>query len=247
MAKCVPQEIARSFESKDIQEAIILCYDRSVQFVREYLEENFILAPEESIPRKTPTAVVDRKNAEQSTAARTNEVNTNDENIAVTPDDSQPGEQTASESASEEAEPANDETEKPDKPRVQKPPEPSLIEKFAKSAGFSKEVDDKYHHSDGSWLQRAPHGSIFQWERYSEDGIVIQCYWLKEHCLETEHIQMGVEVWDACEQDQKLNSIILLDPIGQPEQISGEKLQQMYKAGKLKIKPATYRLVYKNE
>ena len=44
MARLVPQEISKAFNLQVITEAIKLCYERSPEFVHEYLEDNFALS-----------------------------------------------------------------------------------------------------------------------------------------------------------------------------------------------------------
>ena len=45
MAKSVPQELGRAFDKQEISDAIKLCYDRPAEFIDDYLEDNFNLAP----------------------------------------------------------------------------------------------------------------------------------------------------------------------------------------------------------
>jgi hypothetical protein len=135
----------------------------------------------------------------------------------------------------------------PTPPRPPRPPKPSLIDIFARKNGFSKDSAGRYYHpTNGSWLQRA-HGNGFDWERHSRSGEVVQYYWLKDHCLEREPLQINAEIWMLCEKSPELYSIILVDTHDNPRVISGQNLIQMRDKGSLVLYPASYRLVYKDE
>ena len=45
LARVVSQELGRTFRRQDIADAIKLCFDRSPDFVTDYMEENFSLSP----------------------------------------------------------------------------------------------------------------------------------------------------------------------------------------------------------
>ena len=52
LARAVSQELGRSFRSSDIADAIKLCFERSLDFVTEYMEENFNLIPREDVEKQ---------------------------------------------------------------------------------------------------------------------------------------------------------------------------------------------------
>jgi hypothetical protein len=62
LARSVAQELGRTFRRQEIADAIKLCFERSTDFVLEYLEENFELAPErtaQSLWKKADTGAVE--------------------------------------------------------------------------------------------------------------------------------------------------------------------------------------------
>ena len=255
IAKAVAQELGRVFGRQEVADAIKLCYDRSPAFVVEYLEENFELGPlgepETVDPEEADTvtagdseqrdpvtecgqADADRKEpeprTEDSRAVELGEVAGKQSNEA----DVEPGENVVAEGEGALTERRS---------KAPKAPQPSLIERFAFANGFIQNGDDRFYLPDGTWIGKT-RGSSFSWERRSPSGDLLQYYWAKEHCIQAEPLQLAAEVWGLCEKFPDQYSLILLDPSGAPEEVSGHRLKEMCTAGLLVLHPASYRLVY---
>jgi hypothetical protein len=124
-----------------------------------------------------------------------------------------------------------------------KPPRPSVIARFALALGYKPDGEDRFYHADGSWIGRA-NGARFPWERRSAGGEVQRHYYPKEHCLEREPLQIEADVWGLLDQKPDAYSFILVNPEGEPVEMTGARLRALRDGGEITIHPATYRLVY---
>ena len=237
MARVVPQEIARAFNRTEITDAIKLCYERSPDFINEYLESNFTLGPRgeqeghcDSEDRKEP---LDKENEESLAIEELPENHVND--------GSQPDYDSDEHDKNEEVEPSP-----PRPPRPPGPSRPSVMERFAISHGFSMNGTGKFHHQDGRTLERTT-GNTFPWQLKSGLGETIKYYWDKEHCIEREPLQLDAEAWQLCQQLPALYSLILNDTNNAPLEIKGSQLVEMTEQKMLILHPATYRLEYRGE
>src|SRR3546814_7734420 len=75
-----------------------------------------------------------------------------------------------------------------------RPLRPSIMARFALAQGYKADGDDRFFHSDGSWIGRTS-GARFPWERRAAAGGVLRHYYPKEHCLEREPLQIEADVW----------------------------------------------------
>ena len=240
MAKAVTQEIGRAFDRQDVTEAIKLCYERPEEFINECLADMFSLAPMEEVTVEPP---------------RPTDVPTENGHIAdnIVPDggDSQldtggadPENQTWVERGIDEPT-----TIRPDggvsSPGTthRRPPQQSVMERFAKSLNFSMNGNGKFSHPDGRWLERT-NGNVFPWELRSAEGVLVQYYWPREHCIQQGPLQLEADIWSLCERSPHLYSLLLTDPNRVPMEISGSRLVKMREREELVLYPATYRLVY---
>ncbi len=236
MARLVPQEIAKAFNLQAITEAIKLCYDRSTDFVHEYLEDNFKLAPpvdEEELDRSNTQKVQPDTGEEQGAVAGLPR-----DGLAL--DDMRVGESAP---LADEDNGAN-EPQVPVSRRSASPPRQSLIERFAQAKGFASNGTGKYGHADGRSLGKTS-GNAFPWELRSAQGDILQYYWPKEHCIQQEPLHLGADIWELCLQTPELYSLVLIDANGAPISIRASLLVEMGKQKRLILYPATYRLEYK--
>jgi hypothetical protein len=253
MAKVVPAELAQTFQNIEINDAIKTCYDRSENFVAEYLEENFKLVPadelfEEGGNQNTGAGVKPPQNPLSDSKGGQPYDGSQQADDEGGPGDGRDAdksdEYTSEGEMSDGTEQGPDDQHPEPKPlRPPKPSKPSLIDLFARKRGFSKDGSDRYYRADGSWLERT-HGNGFHWEQHSRSGDLIQYYWCKDHCIEQEPLQLDAAIWGLCEKFPDLYSIVLVDHTGEPEEIPGHSLVSMRKEGNLELHPATYRLVY---
>lgn len=248
LAKRVPEEIGRSL-SADIRAALAYAFERSPEDIKEYLQENFTLGPEQIVAAPTVEAQpADAPSDDDSTDGAAEDARSDAE--PVDGDHLQPAEEdapaTQPEPAPQTGGPDREliETEVTTKPRAApKPPRPSVMARFALAQGYKAEGEDRYFHADGSWIGRG-NGARFPWERRSASGEVQRHYYPKDHCLEHEPLQLEADIWGLLDQKPDLYSFILINPEGDPVEMTGVRLRALRDGGELTIHPATYRLVY---
>jgi len=252
LAKRVPEEIGKSLNA-DIRAALAYAFERSPEDIKAYLEENFTLGPEkieaapvvEALPATAP--VDDHAFNELSedsdeaaplvgeTATASDQDLLEDEGPAALPEPEQPP---------HEPEGGLLELEAVSHPRSPaKPPRPSVIARFASALGYKSDGEDRFFHSDGSWIGRT-NGARFPWERRSAGGEILRRYYPKEHCLERDPLQIEADVWGLLDQKPDNYSFILVNPEGEPVEMTGARLRALRDGGEIAIHPATYRLVY---
>ena len=261
LARAVSQELDRSFRRTDIADAIKLCFDRSPEFITEYMEENFTLVPREDMVAMESVEDLDGEAELTSDDADRQEADTNidlgvedaiDDTNASNPDhDLEIDQSTDSEEINGQGDVQNEEEDQtPDlvlKPQhASKPAKPSVIERFALKQGFKKDTDSRYFHKDGRWIGKA-NGSSFPWEQRSKSGEILCRYWPKEHCLEREPIQLEADIWGLFDKHPKSYSLVLLNIEGDPVEVSGARLRAMRDTGEITLYPSTYRIVYEDD
>ena len=252
LAKRVPEEIGKSLSS-DIRAALAYAFERSPADIKDYLDENFTLGPEETTvapvvevpPAADPVGgdvVQEQAEDPQSAAPEGGEAApTSDQ---VTSEDEEPGTPPETEAPPQEPEGGLLEPENVTRPRTPpKPARPSVIARFALALGYKPDGEDRFYHSDGSWIGRA-NGARFPWERRTASGEVQRHYYPKEHCLEREPLQIEADVWGLLDQKPDAYSFILVNPEGEPVEMTGARLRALRDGGEITIHPATYRLVY---
>ena len=265
IAKAVTQEIGNAFDQSEITFAIKLCFDREPGYIRSYFEENFDLVPEDDLLQSRLQVDGEVERPEEPTTASDSGTHDN------SPDERGEGpikddlndtkeahdlEQNGADDTISEAAPGSTdtyagETSKEDdnityrlvKPRSTKP---LLIERFAFALGFKKDGDSYYFNDDGQTLGKA-NGSLFPWELRDVSGNVTKHFWLKEHCLERQPLQLDAEIWGVLEREPESYVLVLADPRGEPIEVSGKTLTRLRDRGVLTLHPSTYRLVIEHE
>jgi hypothetical protein len=271
LAKRVPEEIGNAFERDDIRAALNYSFERSPKDVREYLEENFKLAPRASIPEIASHQTLESGKdigdvtiiPGQGDSARSQKPPTLQPEIAedeanvvtvVTQRDDESNDDITTDIKSNELMPErpDDVEENPthiqDQPAARprpapKPAKPNIIERFAKAQGFSKDGDNRFFHEDGSWIGRT-NGTSFPWERRTGTGELVRYYLPKDHCLDREPLPMDADIWEILKHNPKMYALILLSAEEIPTEVTGAHLNAMCDEGTITLYPATYRLVY---
>jgi hypothetical protein len=252
LAKRVPEEIGKGL-SADIRAALAYAFERSPADIKDYLEENFTLGPEQTTvvpvsevpPEAAPVGgkAMDEPTQDPQDAAPdgAEAARVNDQALAEHEEPASPPEPEA---PPQEPDGGLLEPETVSRPRPpQKPARPSVIARFALALGYKPDGEDRFYHSDGSWIGRA-NGARFPWERRSSGGEVQRLYYPKEHCLEREPLQIEADVWGLLDQKPDAYSFILVNPEGEPVEMTGARLRALRDGGQITIHPATYRLVY---
>ncbi len=199
MAKAVAQEQGRVFNNQEVADAIKLCYDRSPEFVLEYLEENFKLMPEVQIDpisetrkpksnddqsevttqeEKRPSDPISDQNEPQR-PGKDDIANDDEGNTVVRNEQSEDADFNLSSDSGELGD-HEDEDEFAPAPRRShpRPAKPKLIERFAAANGYAWDNSEgRFNHKNGGWLERVSGnssvGAVFAFRR------VLQCYWVK--------------------------------------------------------------------
>ncbi|MBI2800241.1 MAG: ATP-binding protein [Gammaproteobacteria bacterium] len=255
LARRVPEEIGKAFARPDIKAALDYSFERSPEDIREYLEENFKLAPPAVISAEPVDAAgvedagqsCTRAGAEDAEdvvealpSSKTEEKLPTEVELAFSPDEPV--------GDAEEKQPVIDDINTPEpRPRlVPKPARPSIMERFAKAQGFRKASEDRFFHENGSSVSKAS-GARFPWEHRTAAGDLVRYYWPKDHCLEREPLQLEADVWSLIEQHPETYALILSDIEGEPVEVTGARLRGMREEGKVTLFPASYRLVYDHD
>lgn len=250
LAKRVPEEIGKLL-SPDLKAALAYAFERSPGEIREYLEENFVLAaaapasppsqPADAapLPLVPPRTVVGNPTADDATAA---DELLDDECVLDLADCLANGDPAADGAAA----PNTVEASQAVRPQRAAPKSagPSLMDRFALSLGYRIDGDDRFFDpKSGGWIVRSA-GAKFPWERRSAAGEVQRHYLAKEHCLEREPLQIEADVWALLEQRADTYAFVLINPEGAPVEMTGTRLRALRDGGDVKLHPATYRLVY---
>ncbi|WP_142627964.1 ATPase [Rhizobium sp. P007] len=248
LAKGVPEEIGKSL-SADIRAALAYAFERSPEDIKDYLEENFTLCPEQEVavrvvePRSAAAPSDDDEVDEPAQEACGDVALVEADDLLLTEED-QPATQPEFESQTGEPDRELIETDITIRPRAApRPQRTSVMARFALSQGYKADGEDRFFHWDGSWIGRA-NGTRFPWERRSAGGEILRHYYPKEHCLEREPLQLEADVWALLDQKPDVYSFILINPEGDPVEMTGVRLRALRDGGELTIHPATYRLVY---
>jgi len=258
LARRVPEEISKAFARQDnIKAALDYSFERSPEDVREYLEENFKLAPKASIPEMVcaggvvePVAEQDKPELEPDLEVDDQALGLNgvrgetDGSVTIEAEDTE----TASNVLIDAGHGTTDDFNKfsGHLPSTSKPHKPSIIERFAKSQGFRKDNDERFFHEDGSWISRAE-GARFPWERRTATGDLIRYYWPKDHCLEREPLQVDADIWWLIDQQPETYAFILSNVEGRAVEVTGSHLRKMRDGGEVTLYPATYSLMYHHD
>ena len=250
MAKAVAQELGRVFNKQEIADAIKLCYDRSPEFVLEFLEENFRLLPEEQvgpIPDTKPQ-VDEPATQEEVCAGDTATPPGATETDVEQPTGGDDGDSDVDEDDNDdEIEQDAEEEQPPARRKHFKPAKPGLMDRFAKAHGYTQDGSDRFYAADGGWIEKVAGAHAFPWERRSANGELLQCYWVKDHCIAREPVQIEAEVWELCANHPAKYSLLLAAPDGAPDEYSGERICALRDSGRVTLFPASYRLVYEHD
>ena len=248
LAKRVPEELGRSL-SAEVRAALAYAFERSPADIKAYLEENFTLGDERAFTDACDE-IHDEKadKADQPDDSATHESAPPfeiDGDSADPLDDDKPSELehqddtlTDDDGRSDFSEPSPER-----RPRAPtRPARPKLINRFAVSLGYRPDGQDRFFKDDGSWIART-NGARFPWEHRAVNGDVIRYYYPREHCLDSEPLQIEADIWSLLDQKPDLYAFILTTLDDKPIEVTGAQLRTLRDEGDLSIHPAAYRLV----
>ena len=263
LAKPVALEIGNAFDTQEVTDAILYCFNRSPKDVLEYLEENFTLVPEEQVsPIRTTSKQAEKSEVRDKPEVNNEVTSTSQTNSDATHPTDNGARDTAARQITNEkggdtelhSRNGDNNSEKDGKEEKSttasrkqvKPAKPSLMERFAKANGYTPAGSDLFFHNDDSKIKKVSEDDSFPWKRISATGELLQCYWAKDHCIEHNPLQINKEVWDLCVNSPKTYSLLLVAPDEKtPVEYSGERLCALRDNGQITLFSASYRLVYK--
>lgn len=224
-ARAVTHAIGQRFANEDITDAVKICYDREPHFIEEYVSENFALIPVEvhssSQPTEKAAQVPNRpdltRRSPVTEGARVDE-----------------SEQDADELSPEES---------MARPRLKRSP---LIERFARTRGFTLRADDGMTAPDGSLLTK-DEDLPSAWNVTSTAGEIIHSYWAREQCLDDKPVVIPAEVWMAFERAPERWTAVLVDVDHAPIALPAASLVNWVRVGRAAVQAADYRISISSE
>ena len=253
LARRVPEEIQKAFVRPDIKAALDYAFERPTQDVKEYLQENFVLAAAATPTERRALPIDNECEPDAIPIAASDPVSEQEDELLVeVSGDTDPMAPVPLNVTSEPNIDDGDDrfpdsgSEIPSTPTRarQKPAKPNIMERFAASVGFRQDGEARFFHADGSWIGKV-NGSVFPWEHRTAGGDLVRCYWPKDHCLERDPLKLDADVWGLIEKHPETYSFVLFDLEGNPVELSGARLREMSTAGTVTLFPASYRLVFK--
>jgi len=242
-AHVVPRVIGSHFAHPLIDPIINYCYERSPAQIKAYLEENFPLAPEQTIAPETEDGATGQQ-AQDLLQDESLEPEQSAPEAAQALFDSEPDMNTDMDDEQEflfGGQPLTATTREPRR----RPPEPPLIHRFASMQGFSQIDGGSFRHPDGRWISKAP-DSVFPWALGSPDGDIRRLMPI-EHCIELEPLEVEAEVWRLISLFPDSHALILLSTENAPKLVPGAELIAMMESQTLNLFPSRYRLVMQNQ
>lgn len=258
-------ELNRHFQRPDILDALKLCFQRDGAWVEEYLRAHFEFDAEPEIS-DLPAATSSELSLTETPCGQSRAVVGEREELAMifanpsvpcmtleteappvsVSQISEAGDEALClvGASSDQETPIESETARLQNP-IRRPasvPQPSLIERYARAQGYTPDGDERYYHPDGSWIARC-RDALFPWERRSATGSLACSYWVKDHCLDLEPLEIAAELWMRCQETPDQFSLIVAGPRGDAVALSGAALLSMTKSGRICLYPATYRIV----
>jgi hypothetical protein len=247
LAKLIPARLGA--DDADVSAALSYCFGRGEHDVQAYMEENFSLVPRDTfVGAEMPSEAVPSsptEAAEITTAKPIDPRAANGDDEIQSPGADGTGADSPWNTVPEPdaARAPQDDAPGPVRPKPPtRPPQLSLLERFALARGYRREATGRFTHPDGGWLSRAP-CDLFPWERRNSAGTLTRRYWVKDHCLDQEPLQLPAELWAFLEKNPTTCSLLLLDDAGNPLELPGERLRRMRESGEITLYPAAYRLV----
>lgn len=124
----------------------------------------------------------------------------------------------------------------------------TLMARFALAMGFKivPGNHDLFLSGDG-WCIVKEKGRGQLWRRISPEGEIAECYWAKAVNFPEMPLEVPADVWGLLNEDPEHCSFIVENTMKQPVRLDGPWLVQETREGRIKLYPATYRLVYNDD
>jgi hypothetical protein len=119
---------------------------------------------------------------------------------------------------------------------------PTLMTQFAKQKGFYWDGAQKCYlrKKDDSCI--VPANGPFQWEWHDAKQNRVWRFWVAEQSFVQGGVEVATEVWEMIKKHPEFSAMVLRQPNGLPQAVSGNDLMKMVEGGSLKLYPATYRI-----
>jgi len=257
LAKRVPDEIAKAFGRPDIRAALDYSFERAPDDVRSYLEENFALEAAHHAAAKTPLqaheaplSIADANASEAPRAAFASDGQVIDGTVTASSAVGAPG--GGAEQRDDVSGEHDDTTDarhagSDDTPRrvrsVNKAP---VIDRYAATRGYQRVDDRRFANGNGSMIVKSV-GDVFPWAEMTAEGTAVRYYWPRDHCLDHAPLEVPAPIWGLIDGRPELYAFVLTDERGDPIEFSGLRLRELKELRRLKIYPASYRLVVETE
>jgi hypothetical protein len=257
----VVHELSQPFHCEDIKEAMAYCVNRSAEEIVEYLEASLALAPAE--PGFVPPEATNSGGAGTDTPIVTGSDGAEPEPVTGPQESAGLGAGGGADDGTAVVQVSGpDAPGGPDQPgggptldtatetdgQPPRPPPrahpPDLMARYAATRGYRPVAPGLLRHADGSSLARTQDG-VFPWERRSSNGDVLQYYWPKEVCLQTEPLDLDAVKWELLDKRPDLYTLILLDSEDNPTEFPGRRLREHRDRGLVEVVSAAYRIVLK--
>lgn len=250
IAHQIASELSRAFDTRELSDAIQMCYERDRAFILEYLEENFqfqsdvsesdiVVTDDEKEDTDKAMLDVDQGNLPVQDRASTNGgalSNKAIQNLADLTSHPLDGNSEVSSTTTEDDSVSSQRS-------ATKPNRPNLIELFLSSKGYKKDGSERFYAENGCYVIKTA-GSSFNWTHYDNDGQVVQRYFVRDHCLQLKPLSIDTENWSLCMEFPNQCALLLCDPDGNPALWKASDLKRLLENGQIELYPAKYRIVY---
>ncbi len=267
IAKAVSNEMCKAFRIPELEDAIKLCLERDVEFVSQYMDENFELDSSTNLDDQTKqepkgpsgntpeNEFADEDEADSRSRAKRSDADGDDDHSKESyidddaENDSDHDDRDEFESDRDDNEEGDfydeedEDEETPERTRSKRPQRRNLIDRFAEQNGFRKDSDDRFFHSNGSWIAKNKDGIGFQWEQRRGNGSIVKFYHVRDHCLEKKPLEVDTDVFGLLRNYPDLYSLVIVDSEDAPIELTGERIDEMRRDGMLSLLAATYRIV----
>jgi hypothetical protein len=226
-------ELARPFGESSVMEAVAHCIDRDAEFVREYLAANFELDAQAELPATPEPVAADGADGDSATGQ--GEPDAGGDDGEQKPEDTATA-TGATDSASEEAQPGDDDATEalppqPEKPT--KPKEPTFMDRYARARGFRWREDERcYSHESGAWIAKGD--SPFSWHQHNNGTEVTKRLFVAEQSL-AHGVEVPAELWRLMEINPDSISLVLCADDGEPNEWSANDLKELHAAGQIRL------------
>lgn len=234
LAKLVPTELGRHFGRVDLRAAFDYCFERGALEIREYMTENFALVEDGQVPPAHP----DRDQGAPSGAESRPEPEVPSSGQEPIPAEATPAKPGISSPSGPDVPPQKRHVDSSPSPQPALP----MIEQFARTLGLAFANKDLFRLSDGRSIRRCE-GGTFPWAFHDASGAVLKYLKPEPVCLDQECLVIEAEAWDQIERSPAEHSLIVFTRQKQPVELTGVRLKDLRKNGKVTLHPASYRIV----